>query len=195
MTPRQQERRAELERKYGRPDPRSIEKEVSAVLRIVAPKPQALDLFTDEHQDYPRAIRRVPELSITHQTISSRAARTPENPLFAVNLADGLLRHSSANLKRETIAFSKKRANAIQLMLLFFVWRNYDKAFSEKKRGPTPAQLAGITDRRWPLRRILGRRLFPRRVEVPERWKIHYEGRAITRAFGAAHSRELRYAG
>jgi len=137
----------------------------------------------------------VPELSITHRTISSRAARTPENPLFAVNLADGLLRHSSANLKRETIAFSKSRASANRRMWLFFAWRNYDKAFSEKRRGPTPAQLAGITDRRWPLRRILGRRLFPTRIEIPERWKIHFEGGAITRAYGAAQSRELRYAG
>ena len=46
----------------GRNDPRSIEREVAAVLRVVAPRPQALDLFTDEHQDYPRALRRVPEL-------------------------------------------------------------------------------------------------------------------------------------
>jgi hypothetical protein len=38
---------------------------------------------------------------------------TAQNPLFPVNLADLLLRHSSANHKRETIAFSKRRQGAM----------------------------------------------------------------------------------
>ena len=194
MTARQKQRRAELERMRGRPDPRSIEMEVAALLRTVAPAPQALDLFSDEHQDYPRAMRRVPHLAITHGTISSRAARIPANPLFAINLIDGLIRHSSANHKRESIAFSKKRESAIHRLWLFLAWRNYDKSFSEKKRGPTPAQRAGIMDRRWSLRRILGRRLFPTRIRLPKRWRIYYEGGTITRAYGPSHARALRYA-
>jgi hypothetical protein len=49
---------------------------------------------------------------VTHRTISSRALRDTRNPLFAINLLDLLIRHSGANHKRETIAFSKRRQSA-----------------------------------------------------------------------------------
>ena len=62
---------------------------------------------------HPRALRRLPHLDVTHCTVNSRAVRTPRNPLFAINLLDLLIRHSGANHKRETIAFSKRRQSAI----------------------------------------------------------------------------------
>src|SRR5262245_35279265 len=103
MSGRQRRRRAVLEAQRGRPDPRSTEREVAALLALVAPQPQALELDSDEHQDYPRALRRVPHLQVRHRMISSREVRTPRNPLFAVNLLDLLIRHMGANHKRETI--------------------------------------------------------------------------------------------
>ena len=71
------------------------------------------------------ALRRAPGLSARafgasgagpsrHQCTPSVAARTPGNPLFPVNLMDLLLRHNSANHKRETIAFSKRHQSVVE---------------------------------------------------------------------------------
>jgi hypothetical protein len=182
MTRGQKRRRARLEAELGRPDPRSTEKEVAEVLRIVAPGAQALTLHTDEHQAYPRALRRVPQLAIRHETISSRAARTTRNPLFPVNLFDLLVRHSGANHKRETIAFAKRRQCASERMWSFTVWRNFMKAFSERKQDASPAMRLGATDHRWSVEELLVERLFPERVGLPTRWAEYYWKRVRTRA-------------
>lgn len=194
MTARQKRRRAALEAAWGRPDPRSIQLEVTQLLRLLAPQPQALVLHTDEHADYPRALRALPHLAVTHRTISSRAARTSRNPLFAVNLLDLLIRHSSANHKRETIAFSKRRQGAAARLWVFLAWRNYAKWFSERAHDGTPAMRAGASERRWSLRRILARRLFPTRVALPARWAEYYFGLTPTRRIPNARRHSLRYA-
>jgi len=194
MTARQKRRRAELEHAIGRPDPRSVQREVALVLGIVAPSPQRLVLHTDEHQDYPRALRELPHLSIEHRTTSSRAARTSRNALFAVNLVDLLIRHSGANHKRETIAFSKRRQSAAARLWAFLVWRNYTKWFSERKRGETPATRAGVCAGRWSVRQILRERLFPGRIALPERWRLYYWGLTPTRRIPNARAHGLKYA-
>ena len=194
MTPVQRRKRERLERKLGRPDPRAIEKDVAALLSIVAPGPQELELHTDEHKGYPRAVRRVRHLAVRHRTISSRAARTTRNPLFAINLIDLLIRHSSANHKRETPAYSKRRQGAIERLWVFLVWRNYVKWFSEFRPGETPAMRIGLTDRRLSFDEITARRLFPTRGRVPERWQDYYYRRIPTRMIpnGTVHAK--RYA-
>jgi hypothetical protein len=194
MTPAQKRKRARLEQEYGRPDPRSGEREVARLLAILAPAPQTLDLHTDEHTDYPRAFARLPHLEVVHRTISSRAARTRWNPLFAVNLLDLLIRHSGANHKRETIAFSKRRQCAAARLWVFLVWRNYVKWFSERHPGETPAMRAGVCEKRWSVRRILDRRLFPFRIPLPERWRDYYRGRVPTRRIRNPRMHHLRYA-
>jgi len=148
MTPRQERTRAELEARHGRPDPRSIERETAAALRVLCPEPQAVELDTDRHADYPRAIQRLRHLTVTHRTISSRAARTTRNPLFAINLLDLLIRHAGANHKRETIAFAKRRQMAAWRLWVMLVWRNYAKWVSERKRRETPASRAPASAQR-----------------------------------------------
>jgi hypothetical protein len=155
MTRFQKRRRAELEARLGRPDPKSIEKEVAALLAILVEAPGRIELHTDEHQSYPRAVRRLAHLAIAHFTISSRAARIPQNPLFAINLLDFLIRHNGANCKRETAAFSKRRASAALRLAVFLVWRNYIQPFSERRRGPTPAMRLGLIDRRLSVEDVL----------------------------------------
>ena len=194
MTKRQQRRRAELERRFGRPDPRSIERETAAVLALVCPVPQELTLHTDEHPDYPRAIRQVPHLSVEHRTISSRAARTPDNPLFAINLLDLLIRHSGADHKRETIAFAKRRQMAVWRLWVRLVWRNYMKWVSERRRRDTPAMRLGLLTRRLSAEELLSERLFVTRVGLPERWQRHYWGRTVTRVMPRGREHRLRYA-
>jgi len=191
MTRAQRRQRARLEARYGHPDPRSTEREVAALLALVAPYPQRLELHTDQHSDYPRALRRLPHLAVTHRTISSRAARTPRNPLFPVNLLDLLIRHSGANHKRETIAFSKRRQSAIERLWVFLVWRNWIKSFSERKRDGSPAMRLGLSERRLSVGELLAARLFPTRVRLAARWARYYWREIATRALpnGTRHQR------
>src|SRR4029078_11075518 len=104
----------------------------------------------------------------------SVAARPKRNPLFAVNLMDLLLRHSCANHKRETIAFSKRHQSVVERAAVLMLWRNFGKHFSDKRRAGSPAMLAGITDRLVPIAELLKERLFPSRVGLPEPWQGYY---------------------
>ena len=194
MTPAQRRRRAQLEASLGRPDPRSVELEVAEVLRIVAAHTTRLELHTDEHPAYPRAIRRLSRLRIDHRTISSRAARTPRNPLFPINLLDLLIRHTGANHKRETIAFSKRRQGAVERLWLFLVWRNYGKSFSERRPGESPAMRLGLLDHVLTAGEILARRLFPIRIGLPARWRSYYWRYTPTRRIPHACVHERKYA-
>jgi transposase-like protein len=194
MTTRQRRRRAELERGLGRPDPRSVEREVARVLGIVAAGCKRIELHTDEHAAYARALRRLPGLEVEHHTISSRAARTTRNALFAINLFDGLVRHSCANHKRETIAFSKRSSSGIARMWVMLAWRNYAKWFSERRRAGTPAMRAGVCERRLSVREILAWRRFPGRIELPEPWADHYWGRVLARQYPRDRPHRLKYA-
>jgi hypothetical protein len=75
--------------------------------------------------------------------VAAIPSRTTQNPLFLVNLADLLLRHSGVNRKRETIAFSKRRQGALYRMAIWVVWRNYVKDPSENRRDGPPAKALG----------------------------------------------------
>ena len=197
MTDSQRKQRTVLETKFGRPDPKGPEKDVGRLLSIVAPRPQALELHTDEHQAYPRALRRVPHLAIVHKTISSRAARTPQNPLFAVNLLDLLIRHSGSQHKRETIAFPKRLQSGCERMALFAVWRNWITWFSDRARKPekeTPAMRLGLVERALTAEDVLSERLFPSQVRLPEPWASYYWRRVRTRVMPRQRQHRRRYA-
>jgi hypothetical protein len=197
MTDAQKKTRARLEATLGRPDPKGVEKDFAQLLGIVAAKPQRLILHTDEHPAYPRALKRVPHLEIEHKTISSRAARTPQNPLFPVNLADLLLRHCGSQHKRETIAFSKRLQSGCERMAIFAVWRNWMKPFSERDRKAeraSPAMRLGLADRLWTVEDVLVRRLFPSRITLPEPWTTYYWRRVPTRALPRWREHRRRYA-
>ena len=194
MTPAQKQRRAVLERTYGRPDPRSIEREVAELLAIVVPAGGSTELVSDDHPAYPRALRQLGDRSFRHAVTSSRVPRTPRNPLFAVNLLDLLIRHSSANHKRETIAFSKRRQSAAERLWVLVVWRNYLKSFSERKRDATPAQRLGLLRRRLSPEDVLRQRLFPTRTALPERWARYYWRQIATRRIPNGRTHDANYA-
>ena len=193
-TEAQKRRCARIERRFGRPNPRATREDVAAVLAIVAPRAQRLTLHSDEHQEYPRAIRSLHHLAVDHRTISSRAARTSRNPLFPVNLLDLLIRHSGANHKRETIAFSKRRQGASERLWIFLVWRNWMKSFSERKRDATPAMRAGLADRALTFDVLVERRLFPAHWPLPKRWEAYYTRSIPTRRIPRIATHRLRYA-
>jgi transposase-like protein len=194
MTPAQRRRRLTLERAFGRPDPRSIEREMAALLEIVIAPGTAVELHSDHHPAYPRALRRLAHRHVVHHVTPSRVARTPHNPLFGVNLFDLLLRHTSANHKRETIAFSKRRQSAAERLAIFVVWRNYLKPVSERRQDLTPAQRLGLLDRRLTPADVLATRLFPSRIVLPPRLADYYWRRIPTRRIPNGRRHALRLA-
>lgn len=200
MTVRQKEIREQLEQRLGRPAPRAIETAMAELVTELLDHCRGeLELHTDEHPAYPRAIRQVlgqrPGRTITHRRTSSKLSRTPRNPLFAVNLADLLIRHHGANHKRETIAFDKRRASGLLRLAVWMVWRNFVKPRREKRPGTTAAMVLGLAAR--PLRwaEVLSRRMFPGRVGLRGSWERYYREAVHTAALGERQREHcLRYA-
>ena len=109
-------------------------------------------------------------------------ARTARNPLVpSANLADLLLRHTGANHKRETIAFSKRRQGALYRAAIWLVWRNYVKSTSENQRDDPPGVRIGVVARRLTVNEILRQREFPWRVNLGDWLTRCYFGRVPTR--------------
>jgi len=194
MSEPQKRRRAGLEARFGRPDPRGIEIGTATALRLAASQPQALTVRSDEHRAYPRALARLEGYRIRHEMTPSLQARTPANPLFAVNRMDLLLRHNSANHKRETIAFSKANQGAIERAAWLLCWQNFSKRFSERHGGGTPAMRLGLRERPIPIRELLAERLFPMRVDLPPEWARYYRGEIATRRLAREHRHRLKLA-
>ena len=194
MTPAQKRKRERLEAAHGRPDPKAVLRDVTHLLEVVAGSQPQLTILSDEHKAYPRAINQL-KCQVEHLVTSSRERRDAHNRLFPINLADLLLRHSSANHKRETIAWSKRRQSSAERLAVFLVWRNYLKGRREKARGsPTPAQARGMLDRRLEVSDVLERRMFVTRTALPARWQEYYWGRVRTRVLARQRAHELKYA-
>jgi transposase-like protein len=189
MTEQQKRRRAVLEARHGRADPRGIERGVEQALRLAARTPQPLVVRSDEHADYPRALRRLHGYAIRHECTSSLQARTAGNPLFPVNRVDLLMRHNSANHKRETIAFSKRHQGVVDRALWLVLWQNFAKPFSERRGGPTPAMRLGLDPRAVPLLELLRTRWFASRIPLPELLQRYHRGEVPTRRY----NRERRF--
>ena len=194
MRPSQAVKRRLLEKKHGRPDPQATRKRVEELLRRVVPPGGQVELRSDEHKAYPRAMARLRDRTFIHVQTSSKEARTPGNPLFPANLSDMLIRHCSSNHKRETIAFSKRRQSALYRLAIWVVWRNYLKDRSENRPKGTPAQALGIVKRSLTLREILARRRFPWHQGISGWLRACYFGRIPTRVIERCRAHEARYA-
>jgi len=194
MTTRQRARRAELEAEFGRPDPKAVELGMASVLKLAAPEPQLLTVRSDEHPAYPRAFGRLEGWTIRHECTPSVEARTPQNPLFPVNLLDLLLRHNESNHKRETIAFSKRDQSVIERAAVLMVWRNFIKPYSERKGGGTPAMRLNLRDGPLSWRAVLRERLFATRIELPAPWGDYYRRLVPTAEIANPRQHALRLA-
>jgi transposase-like protein len=181
MRPAQREKRTFLEAKHGRPFPQATRRSVAELVARIVPEGGEATIRSDEHQAYPRAFQRLKGRRLHHEQTSSRKSRTTRNPLFPVNLADLLLRHSSANHKRETIAFSKRRQGAMYRAAIWVVWRNYVKSRSENKKNSPPAVVLGLIRKRISIVQILEKRLFPSQMNLSSWVRRCYEGRISTR--------------
>ena len=193
MTERQKRKREQLEQRLGRPDPKAVEQAVDELLAVGLAGAKKAVVWSDMHKAYPRAVRKQPT-EIDHRRISSKALRDSRNPLFEINSLDGFVRHSQANHRRETIAFSKRRQGSADRLLVFMAWKNFAKRRWEKRCRQTPAMLRGIVDRLMSVEEILTERLFPTLVEIPPRWADYYWRRVKTPVVGRNRKHELKYA-
>jgi transposase-like protein len=190
----QKKRRAAYEEKFGRPDPKGLTKDVLEILRTNLPAEGRIELRTDEKSEYRTALKHLQRPEIRHSTTHSKAPRTAKNPLFAINAHHMFVRHSAANHKRETVAFSKRIQAVIHRHAIFQVWRNLVKSASERRPGETPAQRLGLTKTPWTVGRVLRTRLFVRRIEMPERVRRCYQGQNPSRFIRNERPHLLRFA-
>jgi transposase-like protein len=194
MTAYQQKRRKQLERQFGRPDPRAVQTDMTELLSVVTGGSERAVIYSDDHRSYRPAIRRLRCL-VEHRVTSSREKRDSRNELWEVNLLDLLIRHCGANHKRETIAWSKRRQASSERLAVFLVWRNYMKGRREKQRGsPTPAMVRAMADRPFAVEDVLAERIFPSRVKLPVRWGNYYRREVTTRALPRQRRHDLQYA-
>jgi len=107
-------------------------------------------LWTDEKLEYRRAIDRNPCLAaleregrLRHKTISSRAARTRDNPLFAVNYLDRELRKDLHEHVRETVCFGRNVNHQMERLGLYLFMHNYRKGYRIPSDGRSHAEVAG----------------------------------------------------
>ena len=168
-----------------------------------------LDLITDDHPAYRIALDKHPkrrhfpqaDLSVIHPAgrkahHRSAEARRRDRAMFPADLLHGIMRHSCAHHRRETIAFSRRLNALLERAFLLVVWRNFIKARSERRSGEaTPAMQLGITNQRWNWKRLLARRLFPSRIRVPAEWMRIYRRQWEVAAVppSARHTLKLAY--
>ena len=170
MTRRQRHQREALEARLGRPPRSSIIDGTAELLESVRPYlDETIVLRSDEHPAYPIAIRRAGLGHLPHRVTSGRDPRTPWNPLFEVNLSDLILRHTGSHLKRETIAFSRRRQAALEKAAMWAVHRNFmqPRRARWKRTDPTPAMLVGVARKRLTFEEIYGERIFPDEAILP----------------------------
>ncbi len=195
MTEAQKERIARNEKRLGRPDPQGLRKDCLELLEATLPQQASLELRTDEEPAYRWALKRLGHSGVRHETISSKAPRTPHNPLFAINNAHhAFMRHSGSHLKRETIAFPKCFAAAIGRQAIYQLFRNFLKHASERRRDGSPAQRLGLVGRMLKPEDLLTERIFPTRLDLRPRVRRDYEGRYPSRFLARQGVHQLKYA-
>lgn len=196
MREEQKKQRETLERKYGKADPKAVENGIYGLLKpLITHLPgNKLALHSDDHKAYPRALQRLkndlPSLHAIDQTItSSKARRTSNNPLFPANLTDLRLRHGSANHRRETIAFSKRRQCAMERMAILALSHNFIKKRSENGPMMSAGMMRSLTDRMHTWREVLRRRLFPGHANLSTEWDRYYWRDTKTAIYGDCQAR------
>jgi hypothetical protein len=116
----------------------------------------------------------------------SKRAMARDRAMFPVDCLHGLLRHSLASHRRETIAFGRRINALAERLFLAIIWRNFVKKRSERRSDPTtPAMLAGVTDKPWSWNRVLAQRIFPGREPAGGVWEEIYRRDWITPALPA----------
>jgi transposase-like protein len=143
MTEAQRRSREDLEHRYRAPRDgiRSSFREILGIIPRIWDRDRlpSLTLHTDEHEAYPRAIGDSEVLAagrdngtFIHHRVSSRRARTMDNPLFPVNYLDRELRKDMAAHRRETTCWTRNVSNGLNRLAVYMFWHNYRKPWRVK---------------------------------------------------------------
>ena len=190
LTPRLVERLASRPRREWRGGYLGSTRRTLAGLLPLAPEGKRLLLLGDGHPAYARAAAGRPRVLLRSfpnpprgpkGSPRSPAARARDRAMFPVDLLHGLLRHSLAHHRRETIAFGRRLNALLERLFLAAVWRNFVKKRSERRPAPvSPAMQVGLTRELWTWRRVLSRRLFPARESLSVVQRVLYTRAWIT---------------
>lgn len=206
-TPAQQE---QLRRKPVRVPRNSYLRSTRRTLELLlnkVPEKSVLHLASDDHPAYRKAIATHPERNRIKQRIyrnpprgakgskRTKQARIRDREMRALDVLHGLLRHTCAHHRRETIAFGRRVNAVLERMMLTIVWRNFIKKVTERRTDRmTAARMIGLTEQQWSWEQVFARRLFPARVKLPPGWMKVYRRNWITESIGANTKHRLRYA-
>ena len=160
MTAAQKVKRTLIEKEYRAP-PNAIYQSSKELLNLgchlsFGSRQLPIEFRTDEKKEYAWALSRLPLYGewlepglLIHTTVSSRAARTLQNPLFPVNYLDRQLRKDLAEHGRETVRFARRLEHSLERAVIHLAHHNYFKGYRSrsKDRELTHAEAAGLERR------------------------------------------------
>jgi hypothetical protein len=203
----QEARRARRPRRPDRGGYQGSSARIVGQLLALSPTTRPLDLLGDGHPAYDHAACLPPHAGRVHLqrfpnprrgpkgSPRSDQARARDRAMFPVDALHGLLRHTAAHHRRETIAFGRRLNAIMERLFLTVVWRNFLKGRSERKPDPdTPAMRLGLAREPWSWRRTLARRLFPGRQALPQVWLDLYRRDWTTPVLPSNTRHRLRHA-
>lgn len=203
----QEQRRAQRPPRPRRGGYEGSSARIVRLLLSLCPSGGKLDVAGDGHPAYDRAaqlpahagrvrLQRFPNPRRGPKgSARSPQARARDQAMFPVDALHGLIRHSAAHHRRETIAFGRRLNALMERLFLTVVWKNFVKGRSERRPDPdTPAMRLGLATEPWTWRRILSRRLFPARQKLPKVWRELYSRDWITPVLPSNTSHRLVHA-
>lgn len=141
-----------------------------------------VDLHTDNHYAYRRALKKIESKLITHRITPAKLTRNYRNKLFAINHLDLLTRQKVASYKRETIAFSKHSISMVEDFAIFMIDKNFRRSIFIKKHvsdpetnTQSPAVRVGIEEKILSFRELFKVRVTKAQVKLSEDWKDYVE--------------------
>ena len=180
MTEAQKERLEEIEKEHGRYPRDAIQRASRQLIeRLLKRTKGPLELRTDDHHAYARAIASLPNKDrISHSVTSSKKARNYRNKLFAVNHADMLSRRWLPTFTRETIAFAKHSIGMIESFSILMTYKNFMRPKFTKRQKKnsnanleSPAMAVGVETKILTFREFFKMRIQKTQVELNENWR------------------------
>jgi transposase-like protein len=185
---------------------RSTSRVLDLLLAKVAEN-RRLRLVSDQHPAYMKCLEtRTDRFRIDHRfypnpqrgpkgSKRSPQAKLRDRMMKVVDALHGLVRHSCAHHRRESIAFGRRTNAVVERMFLTLVWRNFVKKVTERRPEKTTAAMRiGLTTEQWSWERVLAQRLFPARIQLPPGWMKVYRREWITSSIGSNTLHRLKYA-
>jgi transposase-like protein len=117
---------------------------------------ELLQLVVDQKRTYKPLVKQLFGNRIAALvTESSKTARNPANPLFAINHTLATLRDHASRLVRRTWACTKRARELARHCWVVAVWKNYARPASNRMRRASAGMMLGLTDRIWSLADLL----------------------------------------